>query len=176
MIALGAVFGLSYCSSSIPKGAAAVKSFDKASYLGKWYEIARLDYRFERDLDHVTATYSLKKDGTIRVDNRGYNFKTYHWEESIGKAKPAGQSDEGKLKVSFFGPFYAGYNVIALDSNYKYALVAGRNLDYIWFLSREITMPVEIKEKYLKMAEDLGYETAKLVWVDQSGNKAMIFK
>lgn len=151
---------------SIPKGAVAIKPFDQTKYLGRWYEIARFDYRFERNLNNVTAIYSLNKNGTIKVGNRGYDFKKNKWKESIGKAKPAGQPDEGKLKVSFFGPFYAGYNVIALDKDYRYALVAGRNLDYLWLLSREKTMPENVKQNYLKIAEKLGYKTQNLVWVE----------
>lgn len=154
--------------ATIPKGAVAVKPFDTKKYLGKWYEIARFDYRFEKNLNNVTATYSLNKDGSIKVDNRGYDFKKDKWKESIGKAKPAGDADEARLKVSFFGPFYAGYNVIALDNEYKYALVAGKNLDYLWLLSREKTMPENIKQDYLQKARALGYKTDELIWVEQN--------
>ena len=72
------------------------------------------------------------------------------------------------LKVSFFGPFYGGYNVIAIDSEYKYALIAGSSLKYLWFLSREVSMPDEIKNKYLKMAKEIGYTTADLIWVEHN--------
>lgn len=150
---------------SIPKNATAVKPFDKTRYLGKWYEIARFDYRFERDLDNVTATYSLREDGKIKVDNRGYDTKKNKWKQSVGKAKFANGPDEGRLKVSFFGPFYAGYNVIALDKDYKYALVAGRSLDYLWILSREKTIPDDVRNDYLKKAKDLGYKVDELIWV-----------
>jgi len=166
-------FITSHCGGSctksrqtIPKGAIAVRPFNKEKYLGKWYEIARFDYRFEENLNNVTATYSLNDDGTIRVDNRGYDVEKNKWKESIGKAKPGGDPDEAKLKVSFFGPFYAPYNVIAIDDDYKYALVAGKNLDYLWLLSREKTMPENIKVDYIKKAQQLGYKTEKLVWVE----------
>lgn len=152
---------------SIPKGAEAVKPFDKSKYLGKWYEIARFDYRFERNLNNVTATYSLRDDGAIKVDNRGYNTKKNKWEESIGRAKFVKDPNEARLKVSFFGPFYAGYNVIAIDKDYRYALVAGRSLDYLWILSREKTIPNTIKEEYVKKAKGLGYKVEELVWVEQ---------
>lgn len=150
---------------SIPKGVTAVKPFDQAKYLGKWYEIARLDYKWERDLDNVTANYSLKDNGDIKVDNKGYNFKKGKWEQSIGKAKAAGEPNEGRLKVSFFGPFYSGYNVVAIDPEYKYSLVAGKNTDYLWILSREKTIPEDVKQDYLAKAEALGYKTEELVWV-----------
>ena len=157
---------------TIPKRAKAVKPFDKEKYLGTWYEIARFDYRFERNLNNVTATYSLKPDGTIKVDNKGYDYKNNKWKENIGKAKPADATGEAKLKVSFFGPFYAGYNVIAIDKDYKYALIAGESLDYLWLLSRETTMPDDVKEHYLKIAEGIGYKTQKLIWVKHDKAKS----
>lgn len=152
---------------SIPKGAVAVKPFSKEKYLGQWYEIARFDFAFEKGLDHVTATYTLKDDKTIRVDNKGYSAAKQKWKQSIGKAKFVGAEDEARLKVSFFGPFYAGYNVIAIDDNYQYALVAGNNLNYLWLLSRNKTMPQNVKESYLAKAKSLGYDTDKLIWTKQ---------
>jgi len=153
---------------SIPKGATAVKAFDKNKYLGTWYEIARMDFKFEKGLDHVTATYSLIDDQTIRVDNKGYDVKNQKWKESIGKARFVADPTEGRLKVSFFGPFYAGYNVIAIDADYRYALIAGNDLDYLWILSKEKAIPAEIKTKYLAQAQALGYNTTKLVWTNQN--------
>lgn len=161
------VVKLSSCVS-IPRGAYAIKSFDQEKYLGRWYEIARMDFKFEKNLDHVTATYSKNDDGSIKVDNRGYNFKDKKWKESIGKAKPVGAMDEGRLKVSFFGPFYAGYNVIEIDEDYRYVLIAGNNLKYLWLLSRDKTMPKNILDHYLAKAKALGYETDKLVWTKQN--------
>ena len=153
--------------SSIPKGAVAIKPFDKGRYLGTWYEIARMDFRFERNLNNTTANYSLNNDGTIKVVNRGFNYVTNKWSEATGKAKPRGSGVEAKLKVSFFGPFYGGYNVIALDDQYKYALVAGNNLKYLWILSRETSIPDDIRQKYLEIADKLGFKIATLIWVEQ---------
>lgn len=152
---------------TMPRRAVAVKPFSEENYLGKWYEIARLDYKYERHLDHVTAEYGLKPNGLISVTNRGFNYKKQRWEESRGKAKPAGDPKEGKLKVSFFGPFYSGYNVIALSEDYKYAMVAGKNTNYLWLLSRETTMPEDIKAGFLEKARNIGYATGELVWVKQ---------
>ena len=70
------------------------------------------------------------------------------------------------LKVSFFGPFYSGYNVLAIDDEYKYALIAGESTKYLWILSREVNIPEEIKNKYLKIAKEIGYNTDDLVWVE----------
>jgi len=157
--------------ASIPKGATAIKPFDKESYLGKWYEIARLDFRFERNLNNTTAQYSINEDGTIKVDNQGYNTVKEEWSQAIGKAKFVGDEDIAMLKVSFFGPFYSGYNVIALDDEYKYALVAGESLKYLWILSRETTIPDEIKTKYLKLAQEIGYSTSELIWVEHNSSR-----
>ncbi|NCU40078.1 hypothetical protein EOL99_04310, partial [Candidatus Falkowbacteria bacterium] len=149
-----------FSCSTIPHGAIAVTPFHKTKYLGKWYEIARLDFRFERNLNNTTANYSLNKNGTIKVDNQGYNYKKKEWAQAIGKAKFASDENVAMLKVSFFGPFYSGYNVIALDEDYQYALVAGESLKYLWILSRNPTIPEDIKQKYLKIAESIGYNTA----------------
>lgn len=159
------------CScKNIPDGATAVKNFDTEKYLGKWYEIARLDFKYERGLNNTTAQYSLNDDGTIKVVNRGFRYETGEWEEATGKAKPAGEPGEGRLKVSFFGPFYSGYNVIALDSAYTYALVAGASLKYLWILSRETSVPEEVKTEYLKIAQGIGYKTEELIWVEHDQN------
>ena len=130
------MIGFSSCAS-IPEGAVAVKPFDKGKYLGKWYEIARLDFKYERNMDNTTAEYSLNDNGTIKVDNRGYNYKKGKWQQAIGKAKFVGDENVAMLEVSFFGPFYSGYNVIAIDKDYKYALIAGASLKYLWILSRD---------------------------------------
>lgn len=155
-----------YSCATIPKGATAVKPFNKEKYLGKWYEIARLDFKFERNLNNTTAHYSIRKDGKIKVDNKGFNTKTKKWEQAIGKAKFVENEKIAKLKVSFFGPFYSGYNVIAIDTDYKYALIFGKNLKYMWILSRETTIPENIKNNYLQIAKDIGYNTNELIWVE----------
>lgn len=167
LIGAGIALLLYSCKSKIPEKAVAVTNFDKAKYLGNWYEIARLDYKWEKDLNNVTAEYSLNEDGTIKVDNKGYNVKKDKWEESIGKAKFVKKDNVGMLKVSFFGPFYSGYNVVAIDPDYKYALVAGESLKYMWILSRETSIPENIKLDYLRKAQEIGYDTSELVWVKQ---------
>ena len=170
-----ALFVMSIFScKSIPNGVEAVKKFDKNRYLGKWYEIARIDFKFERDLNNTTAEYSSLKNGKIRVVNRGYNYKKNEWKKAIGKAKFVHEADEAMLKVSFFGPFYAGYNVIRLDNDYNYALIAGRNFNYLWILSRTTSIPNTIKEEYLNFASKVGFDTSRLNWVvhNNEENKA----
>ena len=157
-----------YSCSSIPKGAVAIEPFEKDKYLGKWYEIARLDFKFERDLNNTTAEYSLNKDGTMKVDNKGYNSKKGKWTQAIGKAKFIKGDSIAMLKVSFFGPFYGGYNVIAIDPEYNYALVTGSSLKYLWILSRTPFIPDTIKNKYLKIAKGIGYNTSDLLWIEHT--------
>ena len=158
------MLGLFSCAT-IPKNATAVTSFDKEKYLGKWYEFARFDFKFEKNLNNTTAEYSLNENGTIKVDNRGYNTVNNQWQQSIGKAKFVKNDSIAMLKVSFFGPFYGGYNVLAIDDDYKYALVAGGSLKYLWILSRETSIPEETKVKYLEIAENIGFETSNLLWI-----------
>jgi apolipoprotein D and lipocalin family protein len=154
--------------ATLPKGASAVDHFEKEKYLGKWYEIARFDFSFERNLNNTTAEYSIRPDGTIDVKNRGYNYVTKKWQEAKGRAKFRGSDTVAALKVSFFGPFYAAYNVIALDKDYQYALVAGGSLKYLWILSRTTTIPDEIRHNYLSIAQNLGYDVSKLIWVEHN--------
>lgn len=149
----------------IPDGAVPVSPFDASKYLGTWYEIARHKFKFEHGLIKTTAHYSLNDDGSIKVVNRGYDPKKGKWSEAEGKALFRGDKDVAMLKVSFFGPFYTGYNVVELDDNYKYALVMGKNTKYLWLLSREKSMPEKIKKQYLAAAEKVGYDLSKLVWV-----------
>lgn len=156
--------------ASIPKKAKAVENFEISKYTGVWYEIARFDFRFEKNLNNVSAQYSLNEDGTVKVLNSGYNHKKGKWEKAKGLAKFRANKNTAKLKVSFFGPFYSGYNVIALDENYRYALVAGKNLKYLWILSRTKEIPAAVKANYLKIAEQIGYETSKLIWVKHDRN------
>ncbi len=156
-----------FSCSSIPSGLTAVQPFNQQKYLGKWYEVARFDYSFERNLINVSATYSLRGDGLIKVLNKGFDEKSKKWKQSVGKAKFARDTSIAMLKVSFFGPFYAGYNVIAIDPDYQYALIAGSSLDYLWILSRTGKLPEDIRANYLRIAEKAGFKIANLIWVKQ---------
>lgn len=164
IISIGVLALLSSCAS-MPKNAQPIQDFDINKYLGNWYEIARFDFRFEKDLDNVMAQYSLNDKKNVDVLNSGYNYKKKKWVSANGVAKFRDDKNKAALKVSFFGPFYSGYNVIALDDDYKYALVAGKNLNYLWILSREKSIPENVKTDYLEIAQEIGYDTSKLIWV-----------
>ena len=158
---------VSACTGA-PEGVKVVSGFELDRYLGTWYEIARLDHRFERGLSNVTATYSLREDGGVRVINRGYNDEDKEWDEAEGKAFFVGDEDMGQLKVSFFGPFYGGYNIIELDKDgYQYSMVAGPDRSYLWILSRTPEMDPEVLQTLIAKARDLGFATDELIMVDQ---------
>ena len=143
-----------------------VDNFELQRYLGTWYEIARLDHSFERGLDQVTANYSLRDDGGVKVINKGFNATKSKWKQAEGKAYFVGEPDIGQLKVSFFGPFYGGYNIIELDkANYQYSLVCGPNMSYLWLLARDPQLDKAILDKLVSKAESLGFATDKLIYV-----------
>jgi len=166
ILVVGIVFLIS--CTTLPKGARVVDHFEKEKYLGKWYEIARFDFSFEKNLNNTTAEYSIRPDGTINVKNRGYNYVSKKWQEANGRAKFRGDDTVAALEVSFFGPFYAAYNVIALDKDYQYALIAGSSLKYLWILSRTTTIPNDVRNEYLTIAQSLGYDVSKLIWVEHN--------
>ncbi len=143
-----------------------VDGFELNRYLGTWYEIARLDHSFERGMEQVTANYSVRDDGGVRVINRGYKPDKKMWKESEGKAYFVGEPNVGQLKVSFFGPFYGGYNIIELDKQaYQYALVCGPDLSYLWILARTPQLDKDILDKLVARAKSLGFDTEQLIYV-----------
>ena len=146
-----------------------VQNFDVDNYLGNWYEIARLPNRFEKNLTHVTATYSQAQKSKIIVLNKGYHTKKKKWKEAEGKARFASRKDVGHLKVSFFGPFYADYFVLDIDQNYQYALVGGNSPHYLWILARNPELEQTILDRLIKKAQSLGYKTEDLIFIDQKG-------
>jgi apolipoprotein D and lipocalin family protein len=153
--------------AGIPDNVKPVDNFKLENYLGKWYEIARLDHPFERDLSRVTANYSLRDDGGLRILNRGYSAKESQWKEAEGEAYFVKGSDQGYLKVSFFGPFYGSYIVFELDhKNYQYSLVCGPDKSYLWILARGPQIREDIKDILIAKAAALGFDTKKLIYVN----------
>ena len=159
--------------TGVPEGIEVVDHVEPDKYVGTWYEIVRLDHSFERGLEKVSATYSLRKDGGLDVLNRGYNPKKKEWEEADGKAyfvepKNPDGTYPGKLKVSFFGPFYGAYNIIELDKPYyNYVMLTGADRSYFWILSRTPQLPYPIKAQLLSKAKELGFDTEKFIYVAQ---------
>ncbi|HEY7772429.1 MAG TPA: lipocalin family protein [Marinagarivorans sp.] len=167
LLVLLSTIALASCAG-VPDNLTPVSPFDAQRYLGKWYEIARLDHRFERNLQDVTATYSLNDDGTIKVINRGFNTKKQTWSEAQGKAKFAEDRNTGYLKVSFFGPFYGSYVVVELADDYSYSMVTGPDRDYLWILSRTPTMDESTFKALLTKAQQWGFETSALINVEHA--------
>lgn len=157
-------FLLSGCTG-IPKGITVVDNFSLDRYLGTWHEIVRLDNRFEKELDPVSATYSLAPDGSVKVVNKGYDLKKQAWKTIQGRGVflDDKNTSQGALKVSFFGPFYASYNVIDLDkAGYRWAMVCGRDKSYFWILSKDPVMDQRQLDALVARAAAFGFDTAKL--------------
>ncbi|MFV8440260.1 lipocalin family protein, partial [Vibrio owensii] len=145
-----------------------VNNFELQPYLGKRYEIARLDHSFERGLSNVTAEYELREDGGVTVINRGYSEEDKEWTQADGKAYFVDGENTGHLKVSFFGPFYSSYIVFELDENYDYAFISGFNHDYLWLLSRTPTVDKATVEHFKQVAKEKGFALDELILVDQT--------
>ena len=155
--------------AGIPNNVQPVSHFKLDQYLGRWHEIARLDHSFERGLSRVTADYTMRDDGGVRVVNRGYSASDNSWKEAEGKAYFVRSPDLGYLKVSFFGPFYGSYVIFELDhEHYLYALVCGPDKSYLWILAREPVIGNDLKDRLVKKAASLGFDTDQLIFVDHS--------
>ncbi|HSG52749.1 MAG TPA: lipocalin family protein [Rheinheimera sp.] len=163
-ILLACVTILTACTDT-PQGVEPVSPFQLERYLGQWHEIARLDHRFERGLTDVTATYSMRDDGGVKVINRGFNAEDNEWSQAEGKAYFVGDTNTGALKVSFFGPFYGSYNVARLTDDYSMALVVGPSLEYAWLLARDKTPTKAQCDSFAQTATELGIKADAWIWL-----------
>lgn len=161
------LFLLLAACNGVPPKVEPVSPFVLENYLGEWVEIARLDHRFERGLTEVTANYSMRPDGGVKVVNRGFNAEKNEWDEAVGKAYFVGETDVGQLKVSFFGPFYGSYNIAKLDKDYTIALVVGPTLDYGWILARSKNPDKALCDKYLAEADRIGIQKSDWIWIQE---------
>lgn len=162
---------MSACSKNFDNST--VDEFDLSRYLGVWYEIARYDHSFERGMDNTMAQYILEDDGKVVVLNTGWKNGKYQVAE--GKAKyPDPVGEPGALRVSFFLFFYSDYNVMMVDENYQISLVGSKSDNYLWILSRTPVTDPDLLQAILDEAQTRGYDTSKLIWVDQSRNIAAL--
>ncbi len=171
LLPLALVFSLlmSGCEEKKPQKVKPLENFKLTEYLGTWYEIVRLEHRFEKGMEAISATYSMREDGGVKVLNKGYKTKEKEWSEAEGKAYFVKSPDKGFLKVSFFGPFYGSY--IVMDTDYKiYTMISGPDLSYFWILSRKPTLDEKILKRLLAQAREAGFDTSKLIYPDQSMN------
>ena len=156
------------CSTGTPGGVQPITGFELERYLGTWYEIARLDHSFEQGLENVSATYSMRADGGVRVLNRGRVTATGDWKQAEGKAYFVNEPDKGHLKVAFFGPFYGSYIIFEIDhADYQHAFVCGHNTSYLWFLARSPTVDPSLIEHFIKQSSELGFDTDELIFPKQ---------
>jgi apolipoprotein D and lipocalin family protein len=160
------------CSTPrMPDGIQAVTGFDVNRYVGHWHEVARIDHSFERGLTRTSATYLRNDDGTIKVVNRGYDPRRKAWKEAEGTAHFVGDPERAAFKVSFFGPFYGGYNVVALDENYQWAMVVGSSKDYLWILSRTPALPSHVREHLVERATTMGVDVSRILWMPSAAEQ-----
>ena len=154
---------LTSCSTASTVDNSTVKSLDLNRFMGRWYEIARFDHRFERNMQQVTTIYAIQDNGRVKVINQG--LKNDKWKTSEGKGKLT--TTPGLLRVSFWGPFYSDYRVMMLAPDYTYALIGGESDKYLWILSRSPHMRQDTRNQVLREAQRRGYNTNNLIWVKQ---------
>ncbi len=148
-----------------PKGVTAVKNFKVKKFMGTWYEIARLDHRFERGMNTVIANYSLDRDGVITIKNSGYMVRRGEWRYSEAKAFLVDEKNTGLLKVSYRWPFYAPYVIFKVETDYDYAFVCGRDRSFLWLLSRTEYVDRDVIKEFEAAAKKLGFDTSELIYV-----------
>ncbi len=139
-----------------------IPNFNIEKYMGLWYEVARIDNRFQRNMIDVTATYTLKSNGIVKVLNKGYSTKSKKWKSANGRAK--GTDTPNHLKVSFFPLTSGNYWVVYVDENYSVAVVSGGKPGYLWLLSRTPTISADVKAKLLKIASENGHDINRLIY------------
>ncbi len=137
-----------------------VTNLNLNNFMGRWYEIARFDHRFERGMTDVTADYILQKDGMIEVVNEGMRGGKLH--RSVGRAKTT--STPGRLRVSFFWIFYSDYNVLEMGEHGEWALIGSRSPQYLWILSRTPTLPDQTVDYIVGQAAKRGYNVDNLIF------------
>lgn len=169
LLPLFAIPLLAGCSLFGPVGNTSVpapaKPVELSNYLGRWYELARYENRFEKDCEGVTADYSLTQDGEIKVVNTcrqdSVNGKV---KTAEGRAKIVEASGNAKLKVSFFGPFYGDYWVLDHAPDYSWSIVGEPSGRFLWILSRSAKPSQQTRTLLTEKAAALGYDVKLLRW------------
>jgi len=162
------MLSITACKSE-QKDLTTVKELDLTKYAGTWYEIARLPNSFEKDLECVTATYTVLPNGKVEVLNKGYtNADTSKLKSIKGVAWVPDNNYPARLKVRFFWPFSGKYWVIALDKDYNYALVGDPSRKYLWILSKSSTLDDSVYSTLVNIAKENGFDVEKLMMVNQN--------
>jgi len=148
-----------------------VCDFELNSYLGWWYEIARLDRSFEQDFVKLTDEFVLRKKNIVSVVNQEFLNKDNEWSAANSKAYFVNSVGEGYLKVPFFGPFYGSYVIYELYKEcHQYAFVSGPDLSNLWLLSRTKNVSAEIVSSFIQQAKNFEFHTNDLIMVNQNQN------
>jgi len=159
-------FLVSSCGVEQPDGIQPVKNFNVKKYMGRWYENVRLDHRFERGMNSVTADYSRNANGSITIKNSGYMVKRQEWRAAEGVAAFVETEKVGFLKVSYIRPFYYPYVIFKVDEDYEWAFVAGKDMSFLWLLSREPEVDWDVRQDFISEAKKLGFDTSQLIFVE----------
>ncbi len=149
----------------VPEWVTPVKNFKVKRFMGTWYEIVRLDHRFERGMNSVTANYSLDPDGGIKIQNSGYMVRWKEWRYREARASFVDQTNIGLLKVAYTRPLYFPYVIFKLDPDYEYAFVCGKDRSLLWLLSRTEYVDQDVIDDFVAEAKKLGFDTSKLIFV-----------
>lgn len=158
MTAITLIISLYMSMTPLKEQVPVIKDFDINKYSGLWYEIARIDHWFEKNLEYTTALYTLTDKG-LTVTNSGYNVKKGKWSSAKAKTKPT--EIPNVIKVSFFPLFWAKYQVLYVDKEYQYAVV-GSGGKYLWFLARNNTISSQQYKELEQIAIKYGYDPSTL--------------
>lgn len=174
LAAVAALVALSACARSamtrVPSGITPVEGFEVERYMGRWYEIARLDHRFERGMTDVTADYRLRADGTVQVVNSG--LRGGERRSADATARFRGDPSVASLAVTFFPGFPGGYHVFALDEDYRWAVISGPDRGYLWILARTPEMDEGLYQQLVGLARDRGFPVDQLIRVSHANAPA----
>ena len=157
------LLGLGGCTPTPKLSLKTVESVNLDRYMGKWIEIARYENRFEKGCVGASAEYK-RTDSFVSVTNRCFDASGIQTGEAIGRAYPVEGSNNSKLEVSFFRPFYGDYWVLMLSDDYRYSVVGDPDRKYLWILAREGILSEKDKKTILTTLPSLGYDPQKLYW------------
>lgn len=166
LLAVGAALLIKKTLYTIPRGVEAVKPFDISRFLGRWYDIACIDNRSTKNRRNSYSEFFVDRHGVFRVLQSYNDGRDNVCEEKLGRVRFASLPSVAKLMISFHGLLYSGYNVIEIDPEYQYALVAGDSMNQLRLLSRNTDMREEKAEQYLSIAASYGYDISRLVWME----------
>ena len=160
------LFSIMACSTQ-KSALKTVPEVDLSEYAGLWYDIVHLPARFMKDCECTTAEYGVTEKGYVTVKNKCRKSDSGKWTSITGKAFPVPNTGNAHLKVRFFWPLKGDYQILALDRNYRYALVGDKSRKYLWILSRTPQLDQKIVDSLLAQASDQGFDVEKVIYTKQ---------